>query len=56
MDPELAHERMRRPVDVMEFDGTVYRREEGPVQPTTPLTDQLRNLRRARIKRTDKSQ
>jgi hypothetical protein len=44
VDPELAHKAVRRPVYIVELDGTVYCSEERPVEPSAALRDQFRNL------------
>jgi len=44
MDPQLAHEGMRRAVDVVEMDSTVDGGKERTVQPPTALRNQLGHL------------
>lgn len=52
VDPELAHEGVRRAINVVKVNGTVDRGEERAVQPPAPLRHQLRNLdQRIRSKR-----
>jgi hypothetical protein len=44
--PELARERVRRAVDVVEFDCAVYGGEERAIEPPPALRDQLWDLQR----------
>jgi hypothetical protein len=37
MDPEFAHHSMRRPINIVEMNGTVHCSEERTIQPTPPL-------------------
>ena len=44
VNPELACKAVRRPVYIVELDGTMYCGEERAVEPSAALRDQLRNL------------
>jgi hypothetical protein len=44
MDPELAHDTVRRAVDIEEMVSTVNGSKERAVQPSPSLRNQLRNL------------
>ena len=44
MYPKFAPKGVRRAVNIMKLDGTVYRSKERAVEPPATLRDQLRNL------------
>lgn len=45
VNPEFAKECVRRPIDIVEVNGTMHSGEERTIKPTSPLRNQLRDLK-----------